>query len=138
MKKFDIDRELINILMDADKLFTKKKKIKKELDVAKEALRNNTVAVIKKLTDEQVKGILKMKWIDPLVSEICKLPETALQGFISKIEGLKDKYKENLQEIESEIQKTQEELFGMMHELTGSEEDMRGLRELERILKGRV
>ena len=136
LKRLDIDRELINVLMDADKLFTKKKKIKKELDVAKEALRNNTVAVIKKLTDEQVKGILKMKWIDPLVSEICKLPETALQGFIGKIEGLKDKYKENLQEIEGEIQKTQEELFGMMHELTGSEEDMRGLRELERILKG--
>ena len=130
------DRELLRLLMNADKLITLRKKQAKAVKDAMVALQKKTITVIEKLSDEQVKNLLKMKWIDPLIQDIHELPQKALTQFVTKIEAFGAKYKENLRDNENQLKATENELIGMMHELTGSEWDMKGLEEFEKIPVG--
>ena len=95
-----------------------------------------TKATIEGLSDDEVMFLLHEKWIAPLVYGLCKLPESIIDDFVSKLEKLTDKYSTTFSEVENQIIETEKELSGMLDMLTGDEYDMLGLAELKKMLGG--
>ena len=80
--------------------------------------------------------LLEKKWICPLVESIHKLPDTIIDGLVSKIEALQNKYATTFFEVEQQISETEARLVGMIDELEGNEFDMLGLEEFKKLLGG--
>ena len=80
--------------------------------------------------------MLEEKWITPLVSSLHKLPDTIVDGLVSKLVALQSKYASTFLEIEDEISETEKLLAQMMDDLEGSEYDMKGIGEFRALLMG--
>ena len=121
-------------LTEVNDLFNVQKKISKEI---KES-RNNLVILAKKeienLNREEIFELLKIKWINPIMSGIYSQLEEIIEEFSKKIEILSNKYNQTLISINNEIAKTEKELSKMLDELTGSELDMKGLEDFKSLL----
>ena len=95
-----------------------------------------TKAAIENLTDEQVKEMLYLKWIKPLCDGILVLPESIVSSLTNEINALTKKYSVTLLDVEAQIDETEKAFADMIDDLEGSEFDMKGLKELQKMLKG--
>lgn len=109
-----------------------KTKIKNE--VAK--LQMITKEKIENLSDEEVYILLEKKWIDPLITNLNKLPDRIIDKLIDEIQTIKKKYETTYFEIEEEIRRTKQLLCNMIDEMEGNEFDMKGLSEFKSLLLG--
>lgn len=124
---------------ESDKIKQLKKDIrdlKRDIKDAESALHAKTKERYATLTHEEAEELLKAKWIEPIMDGLHKLPIALIDGLVEKIEYLKNKYSETLDDIENEISKTENELIGFIDSLTGSATDMAGLEEFKKILGG--
>lgn len=110
--------------IDEEKVINKKiKTILSELDIkAKEK--------IESLTEDEVKDLLKKKWIDPVIDAINSTGESVLTKFISDFAAIKKKYSDPLADLSSEIEETGKALKDSLMELTGSDADMDAIKML--------
>ena len=90
---------------------------------------------IEALTDDEVFDLLVYKWIMPIIDGINSTCDNSIDTFIKGLIYLKEKYSNNLSEINAEIEKANTELFALMDELTGSETDMLAIQMLKDALK---
>lgn len=132
------EAQLIGVLQSADRLNTREKKLKSEIKQESEALHLATKDTIEHLTDAQVRMLLHEKWIQPVEDGILALSTDMLNTFIKKIEELSKKYAVTMSDLEAEIQETEKTLASMLSDLVGSEEDMAGIRELQKLLGGKL
>lgn len=132
------EAQLIEVLQSADRLNTREKKLKSEIKQESEALHLATKDTIEHLTDAQVRMLLHDKWIQPVEDGIIALSTDMLNTFIKKIEELSKKYAVTMSDLEAEIQETEKSLASMLSDLVGSEEDMAGIRELQKLLGGKL
>lgn len=132
------EAQLIEVLQSADCLNTREKKLKSEIKQESEALHLATKDTIEHLTDAQVRMLLHDKWIQPVEDGILALSTDMLNTFIKKIEELSKKYAVTMSDLEAEIQETEKSLASMLSDLVGSEEDMAGIRELQKLLGGKL
>ena len=132
------EAQLIEVLQSADRLNTREKKLKSEIKQESEALHLATKDTIEHLTDAQVRMLLHDKWIQPVEDGILALSTDMLNTFIKKIEELSKKYAVTMSDLEAEIQETEKTLASMLSDLVGSEEDMAGIRELQKLLGGKL
>lgn len=119
------------------KLSDKEKKLKKDINKAKEDLHILTKETIENLNEEQVDMLLKKKWIEPVIDGLNEIPVTIVEELTNKIHAMLDKYETTFADIEKEIEETEKELIGFIDQLTGSEADMKGLMELKLLLGGK-
>jgi type I restriction-modification system, M subunit len=117
-------------------LINEEKVLKKTIKEQEEQLHLKTKSTIEGLSDEQVRQLLKEKWITPLINKIKGIPDKVISVLISQIDALLKKYETNLIEIDDELNKTEAKLSSMIDELEGNEFDMLGLVELKKILGG--
>ena len=89
---------------------------------------------IEALDDVQVRELLILKWITPLSESLHRLPDTQIDGLITRLQALVEKYQITYADNAREIQKTENELAGMIEELDGNEFDLKGLAELKNLL----
>ena len=136
IKAKELDDDIISVLEKAYSDNEEEKKLKKQIKDGTAALHMATKATIEGLSDDEVMFLLHEKWIAPLVYGLCKLPESIIDDFVSKLEKLTDKYSTTFSEVENQIIETEKELFGMIDMLTGDEYDMLGLAELKKMLGG--
>lgn len=110
--------------IDEEKVINKKiKTILSELDIkAKEK--------IESLTEDEVKDLLKKKWIDPVIDAINSTGESVLTKFISDFTAIKKKYSDPLADLSGEIEETGKALKDSLMELTGSDADMDAIKML--------
>lgn len=132
------EAQLIEVLQSADRLNTREKKLKSEIKQESESLHLATKDTIEHLTDAQVRMLLHDKWIQPVEDGILALSTDMLNTFIKKIEELSKKYAVTMSDLEAEIQETEKSLASMLSDLVGSEEDMAGIRELQKLLGGKL
>lgn len=132
------EAQLIEVLQSADRLNTREKKLKSEIKQESEALHLATKDTIEHLTDAQVRMLLHDKWIQPVEDGILALSMDMLNTFIKKIEELSKKYAVTMSDLEAEIQETEKSLASMLSDLVGAEEDMAGIRELQKLLGGKL
>ena len=125
-------------IIDVSKNLNDEKTLKSRVKSQNIALKNNTIAIIEKLSDEQVLEFLKLKWIDPLINELLKLPITFLDEFSLDLKKLSEKYDDTYLKIENEIKETENSLAAMIDELDANEFDKKGLLELQKLLRGEI
>lgn len=123
-------------IMRAVKLMTKEKEQKDIVKKARKALEEKTILKIQHLTDEEVHGLLSVKWINPVYFALLAMPQRLLDTLVGKVRELSEKYAETYTEIGRQMKETEQELASMLDELNGSEFDMQGLAELKALLKG--
>lgn len=130
------DETLLSRLLKYNQFISEEKQLKKDIKEENAKLHHRTKEVIESLSDEQAIGLLKNKWISPLIDAIVKLPHEIINNISSKVKSLNDKYCTTLSEITNEIKENQETLISLIDELEGDEFDMEGLSELKSLLNG--
>ena len=123
-------------ILKADALITEEKALKKQFKAQSATLQQKSKSTLENLSDAQVLELLEAKWIAPLVEKIHGLPEAVLSELTAKVKKLSEKYATTLVEVEEQIGKTEQALASLLGELTGSEDDMRGIHELQKLLRG--
>ena len=118
------------------KLNEEEKKLKKEIKTKTEQLHALTKDTLEKMTIDEGLKLLDIKWNKPIVNSIKKLPNLAIKDLVIKVNYLKNKYKDTLLDIETDIKKTSSELNSLIDDLTGDDFDMKGLQELKKMLGG--
>jgi type I restriction enzyme M protein len=118
----------------AVRLIDEEKELKQIIKKDEADLHQKTKTTIENLSDDQVKDLLKDKWITPICDDIAELPHDVLKDLIKKIQGLADKYSDTCEDLEQEIDETERALSDMLSELEAPPEDMAGIRELQKIL----
>lgn len=117
-------------------LLNDEKELKASIKADSTALHLLTKETIESLTDEQVKDLLHKKWIESLMVNLNKMPETLVDDFVSKLTALQKKYALTYADIDAEIYETEQQLCAMLGELTGSTFDMKGINEFKALLQG--
>ena len=123
-------------IMDATKAIEDSNALKEEIQKADAALHEKTKITIENLNDDEVKLLLREKWLTPMVAQIMDLAQKQLETLRKKIEELAKKYAYTYENIETEIKKTENELSLMLDELTGSDTDIAAVQELKKFLRG--
>lgn len=112
------------------------KKLKKEIKTKTEQLHALTKDTLEKMTIDEGLKLLDIKWNKPIVNSIKNLPNLAIKDIVIKVNYLKNKYKDTLLDIETDIKNTSSELNALIDDLTGDDFDMKGLQELKKMLGG--
>lgn len=136
LKNADIEPETKEKLKTASALNTEEKALKSEVKKESALLEEKTKATIESLSDEQVKQLLKEKWINPLIHNLMQLPDRIVSELVDKLKTLTKKYETTFAEVESQIEETEKELSLMIDDLEASEFDMLGLHEFKKLLGG--
>jgi len=129
-------RELIAKLTQANHLLKEEKELKASIKIASTDLHLLTKKTIESLTNEQVKDLLHKKWIDSLMVNLNKMPETLVDDLVSKLTVLQKKYALTYADIDAEIDETEQQLCAMLDDITGSTFDMKGINEFKALLQG--
>lgn len=137
IKAQEVDPEILKILKKCDDLSKEDKSLKKKVKEQSTELQMNTKKTIEELTDSQVKELLKLKWLAPIISSLFALPMRIEDELVTRLTALQEKYKTTLFEIEDQIRDTEASLCAMLEELTGDEFDMKGIEELIKLLGGK-
>ena len=135
IKAGDEEPYLLDVLKKVYNLNEDEKALKRQVKKKVEALHRKTKETIENLTDAQVRELLSAKWIEPLLHELLKLPESVIGELVSRLEKLSAKYRTTFDDVEGQISETEKELAGMIDDLTGGEFDMMGLAEIKRALE---
>lgn len=136
LKSDNIELETKEKLQAVQKLNSKEKSLKSEIKRESAVLEEKTKDTIESLTDEQVIEVLKDKWINPLLQNLMKLPESVIVDLVTEIEVLAKKYETTFADVETQIEEIENSLSAMIDELEGGEFDMLGLREFKKLLGG--
>lgn len=123
-------------LLRVDALMAKEKNIKNKIKEQKIALENHTKEAIESLSFDEAIELLAKKWIVPIVQGIAVLPDSIVSALENKVNTLTKKYSVTMVDIESEIEQAEREFSEMIDELEGDEFDIKGLKELQKMLKG--
>lgn len=129
-------RELIEKLSRVEAISKEEKDLKAKIKTKTAQLHAKTKETIEGLSDEQVKELLKIKWIKSLVDNLYSIPDTIVSGLVTKITSIAEKYETTYFDIEAEISKTEKELCSLIDDLCGNEFDMKGLSEFKSLLSG--
>ena len=121
-----------------DSLLTDEAELKKEVKAQAIAFHLLTKETIETLNDAQVYELLELKWIEPLLRELNKLPEVVIDNLTNTLQSLEQKYETTLVNVEDEIKQTQKELSLIIDELDGGEFDMQGLKAFQDLLEDEV
>lgn len=123
-------------ILKVDGIIAEEKVLKKQLKTEAAELHLQTKVLIEKFTDEQVLGLLELKWISPLVTALHKLPIEVINELAGKVQALSEKYTTTYSEVEDQIHETENKLSSLIDELAGNEHDMKGLSEFQSLLMG--
>lgn len=123
-------------LVQVSKLIEEEKNLKAQVKNESENLHLLTKETIENLSDEQVLELLEIKWIQPIVSNISKLPDEIIKDLVNKIQKLSDKYAITYASVAKQISDSEKVLSSLIDDLVGDEFDMKGLSEFQLLLKG--
>lgn len=123
-------------LVRANGLVEEQKVAKRKAKEARAALDDKTKATIESLSNEQVTNLLCAKWIEPLEAKLAALPDAAIDGLVTKLEALGQKYSTTYSDVCEQIVTAESELCGMLDQLCGNDFDMAGISELKKLLGG--
>lgn len=130
------DSELLKMLKKAKRLLDEEKSLKRSIKNERIDLERATKERMESLTDDEVRELLAVKWIDPLVNEIKELPNAVVEDLTKRVQALSDKYATTFAQLDKDIRDAEAELVGMLGDLQGNERDMAGIQELMRLLGG--
>lgn len=133
-----VDDSLEFKIVRVDNLINEEKDLKKQLKEAESKLETESKKLIENLTDNEINELLELKWVVPIVEQINNMLDEVINNFTKKVESISIKYDTTLVHLEDEIKTTEKELSIMIGDLTGDEYDIKGLKELKKLLSGDI
>lgn len=127
---------LQEIVISAQALLAAKTALTKTVKADAAALEEMTKPTIENLSDAQVRELLTLKWVTPLIENLEALPVGVLEDLKSRVTALVKKYQTTYADLEQNIASTSASLSGMMSQLVGSDTDAKALNELQALLGG--
>lgn len=88
------------------------------------------------LSDDEIKMLLKEKWLTPAMQNINGIPASIKNDLNYSIQGIIAKYQNPVSLLESEIDDAEDALSSMLKELRGNDFDMAAIQEFEKLLGG--
>lgn len=134
-QKFDAE-SIESRMIAISKAIDEEKDLKKKVKTKESELEVASKKAIEALTDQEVLDLLKKKWINPLLSNLSKLPESLLGELSTKLQKLSKKYETTYLDLDTQIRETESSLADMIDDLDGDEFDKKGLLELQKLLRG--
>lgn len=122
-------------MLRVGQLMTEEKALKKKIKAATAQLHLLTKKTIEELGGTQVRELLELKWIRPLVTALQQLPTTLIDDLTARVQTLADKYSTTYADVVEEIQATEQTLAALIGDLTGNDSDLEGLAALTSFLK---
>lgn len=122
-------------IIKVDDLQKEEKQLRKEIKEENIKLHIETKKKIESLTDDEVRELLEIKWINPLVDQIAKMPEELIRTFSKQIQVLEEKYKITFLDVMTQTKEYQEKISSIIDELDGNKFDMEGLEEFKKLIK---
>lgn len=123
---FDADSMEAKIIRVAE-LIDEEKNKRKALKQQQGQLTEDTIAVIQTISDEQAIGLLRCKWIDPLMASLERMPDEVINELTGKVAHLSGKYAKTYQDITARVEKAESNLYNLIGELEGNMSDTMGL-----------
>ncbi|WP_369085753.1 type I restriction-modification system subunit M [Metamycoplasma spumans] len=135
--KNELEENSLNAqIVEIAKLLEEEKLISKQINQKNVLLKVKIEEKLKSLDDAEVKSILEIKWIEPLINSLKKLPDLLLEDLIIKVSKLISKYDGTLVELDEDIKEISVTISKMIDELVANEYDKKGLEEFKKILEG--
>ncbi|UOB20215.1 type I restriction-modification system subunit M [Macrococcus armenti] len=117
LKTIDKNSDEYKLLKKVDKLFTEKSKVSKDVKSKDKDLKEAAQFRITELNDEEVELLTQKKWFGDTVDKIVLLVEQPIKDELFTLEMLHDRYKDTLDDIDSEISELEKSLEEMMGSL---------------------
>ena len=117
LKKVEKESFEYKLLKKVDNLLSKKSSLNKAIKNDEKELKEEVQERILILTDEEVDMLIYKKWFGSIVEQIVDLVKVPLKEEIHIIEMLKERYKDTLSDIDSEIEALMKEFNELRHEL---------------------
>ncbi len=106
------------------------KELKTDLDIkARES--------IVKLSDDEIKMLLKEKWLTPAMENINAIPNAIISNLNRSVNDIITKYDNPILTLDTDITKTEESLSVMLNDLTGDVFDMAAVQQFKTLLGGK-
>ena len=93
-------------------------------------------AAIESLSDDEIKMLLKEKWLTPAMQNINAIPATIVDELNRSIQGIITKYNNPIVILDTQIEDAEKALAEMLKELRGNEFDMAAIQQLGKLLGG--
>ena len=123
-------------IINCNNLINEEKSLKKEVKAESDRLHIKTKETIEALRDDEVKTLLREKWIVGIINGLNEIPSTIINSVVEAADYLSKKYEDTFEDVEKDITKTEKELVGLMDNLTANEFDMKGISEFKSLLMG--
>ena len=106
------------------------KAARKQIKTISSSLEDKAIQKIQSLTDDEVKELLILKWIEPVIKDVNGVGTGVLNQFISAFVAMQKKYSDPLSDLSADIERTSAELKESLGMLTGSDADMEAVKML--------
>lgn len=122
------------ILVQATSNVERVKRLKKQISEQEKELQELTKNTIENLTDEQVRELLRLKWIKPLHDRLQSMSDDIVDELATKVKSLASKYDTGMVEVERNIKDASGGLSELLDDLIGPDFDMQAYKEFENLL----
>lgn len=127
---------LESTLAEALALLNERTAVNRDIKTLKNEIESNLHEAVRTLSDDQVRILMKHKWIDELTAGVAQYPLDVLNDMIARIEYLDSKYAVTLGEVGERIAAAGKSVASLLDQMTGSEKDMAGIKALSALIGG--
>lgn len=111
--------------------------LKKQIKALKTDLDIKAREAIVKLSDNEIKMLLKEKWLMPAMENINAIPNAIISNLSRSVNDIITKYDNPILTLDTDITKTEESLSVMLNDLTGDAFDMAAVQQFKTLLGGK-
>ena len=106
----------------------------KALNSHKKSISARSIEKLPTLSDDEVKVLLRTKWIAPIMDSIFAIPSEIVKSLTSELDILAAKYAAPITTLTTQIAETERQLKSLLGDLVGDEYDMQGIDSLASLL----
>ncbi|MBR2455142.1 MAG: type I restriction-modification system subunit M [Clostridia bacterium] len=110
--------------------------LKKQIKAIKTELDTKAREAIERLLDDEIKMLLKEKWLTPAMQSINGIPASIVDELNRSIQGLITKYNNPIATLDTQIADAEKALASMLKDLCGNEFDMAAIQQFGKLLGG--
>ena len=111
--------------------------LKKQIKEFKTNLDNKAREAIGTLSDDEIKMLLKEKWLTPAMQSINAIPNTIISELNRSVLEIITKYDNPILTLDTDITKTEKSLSDMLGNLTGDDFDIAAIQQFKTLLGGK-
>lgn len=124
------------VLVDTSKALAARSAATTTSNTLKKQIDSSLHDTVKQLTDEQVRELMRIKWVGAMADQIAQYPLDLLDEMVAEIMALQDKYAVTLGEVGEKIAASGKSVASLLDQMTGSEKDMAGIAALSALIGG--